>query len=198
MKYKKPLIISTVLIAVFMFLLYAFRTSDSLLGHISSKLINGNSISLHFRNISPNSIKISSVSEDSRTIIFENGLQINSIEKDVYGPFYFEIKLSKDLKFDAGHWKTVCWGAHDYSISLIKNKNGYNLTFEADGPNYTKIDCSYDLLGKLHGQYLSYYENGNLGEKSNYNHGKIDGRRTFYYENGQTRVSEIWKNGILK
>lgn len=198
MKNKKLLIISSSLVLVFLVIVFGFRTSDSLLGHISSKIINGNTINLHLRNVAIHDFKISTLSENRRIVIFEKGMQVNKIEKDVYGPFTFEIQIKKGLTINAGHWKTVNWGAHDYSISLIDNKIGYDLTFEADGPDYRKIKCAYDLNGKMHGMYLSYFSNGNLEEEKNYNHGKLNGRQTYFYENGKIRVSENWYNDTIK
>jgi antitoxin component YwqK of YwqJK toxin-antitoxin module len=50
----------------------------------------------------------------------------------------------------------------------------------------------------MHGQYLSYYRNGNLEGKSNYNHGKLNGLKTYYNENGKIRISENCYNDTLK
>jgi antitoxin component YwqK of YwqJK toxin-antitoxin module len=196
MKYKKVIILFSFLFILFFAIVSIFRTSDSLLGHISSKVINGNTIKLHFTNI--NKFSISTISENCRTLIFKNHKLVNKIEKDVYGPFYFEITFKNNLKVTLGHWKFVNWGAHSYSISAVNKKVGYYFTFEADGPDYTKINCSYDLKGKKHGQYVSYYRNGNKELKSFYNHGKLNGKETFYNENGKIRVIQEWKNGVLK
>ena len=198
MKNKKLIIIASTLIVIFLVIVYGFRTSDSVLGRLSSKFINGNRIDLHFKNVPLNDVKVITESEDNRIVIFEKGKQINKIEKDVYGPFTFYIQIKKDIIINSGHWKTINWGAHDYSISLNRTKSGYDFTFIADGPNFTKTICSYDQLGKLHGQYLSYYRNGNIEVKSNYNRGKLNGRQTYYYENGKIRVSENWTNGSIK
>jgi antitoxin component YwqK of YwqJK toxin-antitoxin module len=198
MKYKKLLIVSTSFIIVFLVIVYGFRTSDSFLGHISSKIINGNTINLHFRNVVLNDVKIITVSENQQLVIFEKGKQINTIEKEVYGPFTFDIQISKNLVIKTGHWKTVSWGAHDYSISVIKKNVGYDFSFEADGPDYTKIQCTYDVNGKMHGKYLAYYRNGNIEVKSNYSHGKLNGRQTYFYKNGKVRVSENWYNDTIK
>lgn len=81
---------------------------------------------------------------------------------------------------------------------MVENKKGYDFSFEADGPDYTKIHCAYDQNGKMHGKYLSFYSNGNLEVRSNYNHGKLNGQQTYFYENGKIRVSENWYNDTLK
>ncbi len=186
------------MIVVFLVFVYGFRTSDSIFGHFSSKVINGNTINLDLRNVAVNDFKISTISENKRLVIFEKGMQVNKIEKDVYGPFTFEIQIRKGLTINSGHWKTVCWGAHDYSISVIENKKGYDFTFEADGPDYIKTHCAYDQNGKMHGKYLAYYSNGNLEVRRNYNHGKLNGQQTYFYENGKIRVSENWYNDTIK
>jgi antitoxin component YwqK of YwqJK toxin-antitoxin module len=179
-------------------MVYGFRTSDSIFGHISSKIINGNRVYLNFRNVPINDVKVITESENHRIIIFENGKQINKIEKDVYGPFAFFIQINKNLIINSGHWKTINWGAHDYSISLTGTKSGYDFTFIADGPNYSKIICSYDQNGKKHGKYTSYFRNGKAEVISRYNHGKRDGKQTYFYEDGKIRVSNNWYNDTIK
>jgi hypothetical protein len=103
MKNKKLLIISSSLIIIFLVIVFGFRTSNSILGHISSKIINGNTINLHLRNVAENEFKISTISENRRLIIFEKGMQVNKIEKNVYGPLTFEIQIKKGLTIKSGH-----------------------------------------------------------------------------------------------
>lgn len=198
MKNKKLILFASSLIGIFLVIVYGFRTSDSVLGLLSSKVINGNRIDLDFRNVPLNDVKVITESEDNRIVIFEKGRQINKIEKNVYGPFRFYIQIKKDLIIHSGHWKTVNWGAHDYSISLNRTKRGYDFTFVADGPNYTKTICSYDEKGRMHGKYRSFFQNGKVEEICKYNHGKLNGTRTLFYENGKIRVSENWHNDTLK
>jgi hypothetical protein len=175
MKFEKLALIVLSSAVVVLCLLRSFRTSDSILGHISSKIMNGNTIHLHFRHIEMSHVKITTVSEDHRILLFDKFRQVNPIEEDVYGPFRFEILLPSGITLTTGHWKKVCWGAHAYSIEVIKSNKGYNLTFEADGPDYTKIKCTYDAAGKAHGPYVSYYRNGKPELKWFYNHGTLKG-----------------------
>ena len=51
--------------------------------------------------------------------------------------------------------------------------------------------------GKLEGEFLYYYENGQLWIKNNYKNGKLEGERLVYYENGQLEKTEIYKDAKL-
>ncbi|MAD11452.1 MAG: hypothetical protein CMC04_01855 [Flavobacteriaceae bacterium] len=51
--------------------------------------------------------------------------------------------------------------------------------------------------GKLEGEYLIYYESGQLKKKNNYKNGKRDGENIHYWENGQLYKTEIYKDGEL-
>ena len=66
----------------------------------------------------------------------------------------------------------------------------------------TRVQLSANLKdGKSDGPYESYYENGQLEEKSTYVAGEPDGPVEFYYENGQlqqrgTFVAEAVPNSV--
>ena len=51
--------------------------------------------------------------------------------------------------------------------------------------------------GKREGEWLWYWENGQLKEKVNYKDGKKEGEQLRYYENGKLEKSEIYKDGKL-
>lgn len=56
---------------------------------------------------------------------------------------------------------------------------------------------NYNNNGKLHGNWIEYYENGQIKEKYNYNNGKLHGKYLFYYENGQFKKRYYYKKGNL-
>ena len=49
--------------------------------------------------------------------------------------------------------------------------------------------------GKKEGEWLSYYENGQLKEKRNFKDGKLNSERLVYYENGQLSYKSNYKDG---
>ena len=49
--------------------------------------------------------------------------------------------------------------------------------------------------GKVEGEYLKYYENGQLKYKSNHKDGKQDGEWLYYYDNGQLQFKSNYKDG---
>ena len=51
--------------------------------------------------------------------------------------------------------------------------------------------------GKVEGEWLYYYDNGQLQFKSNYKDGKKDGETFWYKENGKLIKTEIWKDNKL-
>ena len=50
---------------------------------------------------------------------------------------------------------------------------------------------------KLHGDYVSYYEDGTLRQKSHYENGLREGLDEFYYENGSLQERCFYKNDKL-
>lgn len=49
--------------------------------------------------------------------------------------------------------------------------------------------------GKKEGSWISYYDNGQLQEKSNYKNGRPHGFAIGYYKNGTIHYETNWKNG---
>ena len=49
--------------------------------------------------------------------------------------------------------------------------------------------------GKMNGEWLRYYENGQLNEKVNFKDGKRDGLSETYFENGQLKDKGNYKDG---
>ncbi len=91
-----------------------------------------------------------------------------------------------------------------YEYSWIYN---HDLLIERDGLVYVpladvpftgkttgKIQTSYKD-GKLHGEYLNYYDNGQLYEVASYVNGKEHGEYLSYYDNGQLWYKTNYLNG---
>jgi len=51
--------------------------------------------------------------------------------------------------------------------------------------------------GKLHGEELRYYENGQLWSKYNYVNGELHGEEVWYHEYGQLKYKGNYVNGKL-
>ena len=51
--------------------------------------------------------------------------------------------------------------------------------------------------GKVEGEWLYYYDNGQLQYKINYKDGILDGEQLYYNENGQLEKTLIFKDGKL-
>ena len=51
--------------------------------------------------------------------------------------------------------------------------------------------------GKREGERLNYWDNGQLRSKSNYKDGKKEGERLIYHKNGELIKKSIYKNGKL-
>ena len=52
------------------------------------------------------------------------------------------------------------------------------------------------IEGKPEGEFLTYYESGQLKEKINYKDGKKEGERILYYESGQLEEKVNYKEGV--
>ena len=68
----------------------------------------------------------------------------------------------------------------------------------ADVPLTGKVTGKYNgevRNGKREGEWLIYYDNGQLLEKVNVKNGKLDGEHVWYYDNGQLRGKQNYKNG---
>jgi antitoxin component YwqK of YwqJK toxin-antitoxin module len=85
-----------------------------------------------------------------------------------------------------------------YNNGQIKSKikySNWHLNFNITG----NLGFSYnDNMGKIIGEYSTYYENGNLNEKGTYNNGLKIGNWITYHENGQIKKKESYnENGKL-
>ena len=70
-------------------------------------------------------------------------------------------------------------------------KDGEWLEYFESGQLYKKYNYKD---GKKEGEQFYYYENGKLRSKVNYRYGKTEGERLWYYENGQLGVKGMYKN----
>ena len=73
-------------------------------------------------------------------------------------------------------------------------------TFSESGQKLTEY--SLDPEGKLHGLYLSWYEDGKLSKQLNYVNGQIEGEQKEYFPNGQLKHSVCFadqmQDGLLE
>ena len=95
---------------------------------------------------------------------------------------------------------SVGWSKDINSDELIKRDGLYyekfkDVPFTGDvvGKEQGKIS-----KGKREGEYLTYYENGQLKYKSNYKEGVLEGEWLYYHDNGQLRFKENYKDGKLE
>ena len=92
------------------------------------------------------------------------------------------------------------------SVGWSKDINSDDLV-ERDGLFYEKfmdvpftgnsigIEQGKLIKGKREGEWIKYFENGQLQHKQNYKDGKRDGEQLEYYENGQLKYLDIYKDG---
>jgi antitoxin component YwqK of YwqJK toxin-antitoxin module len=59
-----------------------------------------------------------------------------------------------------------------------------------------RYEATVDANDEYHGLYVSRFNNGNIFESINYNHGEIHGDYIIYYENGNRDEYEIYENGL--
>ena len=94
---------------------------------------------------------------------------------------------------------SVSWSHTINSDELIKS-NIDGLYYE----KFTDVPFTGEITGKIQGnivkgkkegEYLTYYENGQLKYKSNYKEGVLEGEWLYYHENGQLRFKRNWKDG---
>ncbi|MAX13759.1 MAG: hypothetical protein CMG11_06940, partial [Candidatus Marinimicrobia bacterium] len=133
---------------------------------------------------------ITSYSGEIKTVInyFEDG----SIENEfVYkngelwsGPFDRQIEST----YEVGHLENgVLQGLYEiYYIGDYWNEYKGNLKSRRVYKN-----------GELVGQWISYYEDGQIEEQGNYKDGSQDGEWITYYEDGQIQEQANYKNGNL-
>ena len=96
---------------------------------------------------------------------------------------------------------SVSWSHTINSDELIKS-NIDGLYYE----KFTDVPFTGEITGKIQGnivkgkregEYLTYYENGQLWIKGNFKDGKQEGERLGYYENGQLEFKNNYKDGKL-
>ena len=58
------------------------------------------------------------------------------------------------------------------------------------------IQIIYRLTKKT-GEYITYYPNGNIGQRWNYVNGKLNGKSFVYYEDGKLLGELSHKNNLL-
>ena len=92
---------------------------------------------------------------------------------------FTSVGWSKDINFD----------------DLVKREKLYYEKF-------TDVPFTGNVTGRIQGKlkngykdgnWIIYFENGNLQDKSNYKDGKIEGEWLTYHDNGQLEKTEIWK-----
>ncbi len=64
------------------------------------------------------------------------------------------------------------------------------------GSNKIMMTENYEA-GKLNGEQLTYFQNGQLTEKNNYINGKRNGKRFIYSETGVVMKEFLYENGVL-
>ena len=92
---------------------------------------------------------------------------------------------------------SVSWSKDVDWNNLVKRDGLYYEKF-TDKPftgKVTGINRGKVKNGKAEGEWLSYYENGQLKYKINYKDGKAEGEWLWYYENGQLEMKGNYKDG---
>ena len=56
----------------------------------------------------------------------------------------------------------------------------------------------FKMSGKIEGEYISYWANGNVYSKCVYQNGKIEGERISYHLNGNVEIKCTYQNGKLE
>ena len=94
-----------------------------------------------------------------------------------------------------------CWGETTYDLVM---RDGLYYKRFTDVPFTGKVTQVPEEImtfngeyrdGKREGEWLIYYDNGQLLEKVNVKNGKLDGEHVWYYDNGQLRGKQNYKNG---
>ncbi len=73
-----------------------------------------------------------------------------------------------------------------------KNENPSVTTFYPDG---SKREVYKTKKDKIEGEYLQYYNTGELMTKKNFVNGKEDGKAVTYYETGELKEVQFYLNG---
>jgi antitoxin component YwqK of YwqJK toxin-antitoxin module len=172
------------------------RESDSIFLRISNELFDNNRIELKCDGIETKDVDVVWRSEDNEKVIIKSGRKINKIGND-YGPNELEVKISNNIVFKLGNWKTANWHTHNYRIDIKKGLNGYKVNFIANGIDYEREEEEFDINGKRNGFYKSYYENGNLSVQGTYTNGLEEGQFIYYFKNGNIRATTDYLNGKI-
>ena len=85
---------------------------------------------------------------------------------------------------------------HDFDFEIDDNiiYTGEYIDYYDNGQIYEKCNYTDD---KLNGEYIKYYENGQIYEKCNYTNGKINGEYINYYKCGQIYEKCNYTNGKI-
>ncbi|NOY41958.1 MAG: toxin-antitoxin system YwqK family antitoxin [Planctomycetes bacterium] len=118
-----------------------------------------------------------------------------------YTEYYHDGKKFVEGNFQrgihSGEWQY--WHPNEQLCKKIVFKdgrpNGQWETFREDGTREAKKQY---LNGLRHGEWIRYFADGEQPKvKMTYNHGKIEGDRLTYFENGQKHQHIIFKNGLM-
>lgn len=115
---------------------------------------------------------------------------------------FFYVQLYSFAQQKAKEYYPIYVNHHDYTVKtniVSKNKKikaNTNLTYHWYSSNKIQETMGgYD--GKmLHGQYASFYLNGNLKEKGDFKMGLKNGDWTSWYENGKIKDVTSWRKGL--
>ncbi len=78
----------------------------------------------------------------------------------------------------------------------LEERNG--LTYEVGKTKpFTGQSITYTENGKEEGEYIWWFENGNLNKKGVYHNGIADGKWEWYYENGQKKQEGILRGATV-
>jgi antitoxin component YwqK of YwqJK toxin-antitoxin module len=59
------------------------------------------------------------------------------------------------------------------------------------------LSLQFDDQGREQGQWLDFYENGNISSVKLYANGKLTGSVSFFYESGQLRMQQQYSEGLM-
>lgn len=72
----------------------------------------------------------------------------------------------------------------------------YTGTVEEKYPNGIVKYKGFYRFGKKHGEWIYFYDNGNLWSEAEFNRDKMQGKSKVYYPNGQLHYSGFYKNDL--
>lgn len=113
-----------------------------------------------------------------RDAFYINGVVVaDSIARDYY--------ISGELQFE-GHVAT------ENPDKLV----GLGTWYYRNGQKETQY--TQDIQGRIHGEYMSYYENGNIKVKTYYKDGLVSGKYCGYYESGKKHFVGNYKDNLFE